>query len=368
MTLRPWHASLLAALLVCCSTSQPAPSTAPSASAVPAPAIATTTPSPTAAPAGACANDCWPLSGRPLAGGDPKRRPILAKIDNHPLARPHYGINQADLVFETIVEGYATRLAAIFQSQDPKTIAAIRSARLTDRSLAPMVRGALVYSGTSAFEKPLIQQDARDGKYLDLSADYYSQYQRFPDRPGPYNMYTSTTDMRAIVKQLDPKPVDVPRWAFLSGAHTPQDGGMTGALPAVELTVPYREDVALVTYKYDAAARTYARWQNISSKPAQTVDALDGKPVAATNVVVLYTDIVDVPEIVDAAGFTSFNMRLTGTGAASVFRDGLRLDASWSRANDNAPFAFASGTTPILLAAGQTWIEVIPIGWVVSSK
>ncbi|MCA1832795.1 MAG: DUF3048 domain-containing protein, partial [Actinobacteria bacterium] len=116
--------------------------------------------------------DCWPLSGKPLKLGSADKRALLVKIDNVPLARPHYGLTQADMVFEILVEGFATRLAVVFHSQDPQTIGNIRSARLADRSLTPMVRGALVYSGTSAYETPLIQGDAANGKYVDLSADY----------------------------------------------------------------------------------------------------------------------------------------------------------------------------------------------------
>jgi len=120
------------------------------------------------------------------------------KIDNVPLARPHYGLTQADMVFEILVEGFATRLAVVFHSQDPQTIGNIRSARLADRSLTPMVRGALVYSGTSAYEMPLIQGDAANGKYVDLSADYTSGYYRVTFRPGPYNMFTSAAAMRPV--------------------------------------------------------------------------------------------------------------------------------------------------------------------------
>ena len=40
------------------------------------------------------------------------------KIDNHPLARPQWGINQADVVFEELVEGNITRFAAIFHSRN----------------------------------------------------------------------------------------------------------------------------------------------------------------------------------------------------------------------------------------------------------
>jgi len=152
----------MAVLLAACSS----PAATPSTSSQPAPATATSVPTvePTLAPDAPC-NDCWPLSGKPLKLAAVDKRALLVKVDNVPLARPHYGITQADMVFEILVEGFATRLAAVFHSQDPQTIGNIRSARLADRSLTPMVRGALVYSGTSAYEMPLIQGDAANGKY-----------------------------------------------------------------------------------------------------------------------------------------------------------------------------------------------------------
>src|SRR2546428_6503106 len=132
-------------------------------------ARATATPRATLDPAAAC-EECWPLSGLPTAAGAAtNRKPLLIKIDNAPAARPHYAITQADMVFEIIVEGGVTRLAAGFQAQDPATIGGLRPARLVDRSLTPMVRGALVYSGTSAYAWSLIRKDAEQGQYREPS-------------------------------------------------------------------------------------------------------------------------------------------------------------------------------------------------------
>src|SRR5207244_1658725 len=158
--------------------------------ASPVPTVAAT-PKPNATCTG-----CWPLNGKPVRVGAVDKRPLLIKIDNVPQARPHYGITQADMVFEILVEGFVTRLAVVFQSQDPQSIGNVRSARLADRSITPMVHGALVYSGTSAFEMPLIQADAAQGKYVDLSADYTAGFYRVNFRPIPYNLFTSAQAMR----------------------------------------------------------------------------------------------------------------------------------------------------------------------------
>ena len=332
-------------------------------------ASASQTPEATFDPAATC-NSCWPLNGKPLGDGSLNKRPLLVKIDNVPLARPHYGITQADMVIEEIVEGYVTRLAAVYQSQDPQTLGGVRSARLADRSLTTMVRGALVYSGTSDYAWSLISKDASDGRYVELSADHSTGYYRVAFRTAPYNMFTSASSQRDALGKLGKSTVnDVPKWPFLAAAdHAPTIAGMTGATAATELTIPYREDSSRVSYKYDPATKTYARYQNAEGKPVRDVDAANNAPVSAANVVIIQTEIWEVAEIVDASGSHAHDMRLTGTGPATVFRDGLRQDGTWSRKDDGSAFVFTNKAgEQIKLTPGQTWIQIIPNDWVVTS-
>ena len=334
-------------------------------------AAASPTPRGTLDPAAACER-CWPLSGLPAANGAATdRTPLLIKIDNAPAARPHYGIAQADMVFEIIVEGGVTRLAAVFHAQDPATIGSVRSARLVDRSLAPMVRGALVYSGTSAHAWSLISKDAAEGKYVELSADHAQGYYRVNFRPSPYNLFTSAANQRENLKKLGAETAnDIPKWGFLvSQDHPATLAGMSGGEPATKITIPYRADTSAVSYQYDAATKTYERSQNAAGRPVRDVDAVTSKPVAATDVVIIHTEIWDVPDIVDASGALSNDMRMTGTGQATVFRDGLRQDGTWSRKDDLSPFVFKNAAgEQILLSPGQPWIHVIPNDMMVASQ
>jgi hypothetical protein len=338
-----------------------------------------TTPTPTAQqtatpepldPNAAC-KSCWPLNGMPVGDGKISRRPLVVKIDNAPAARPHYGISQADMVIEELVEGFVTRLVAIYQSQDPATIGGVRSARLADRSITTMVRGALVYSGTSDYAWSLISKDAAQGRYVELSADHSGGYYRVGFRVAPYNMFTSAQAHRETLAKLNAATVsDVPSWPFLAAAdHIATAGGMKGAMAMTELTIPYRADTSEVLYRYDPTTRTYARWQNTNGKPVREVDAANDAPIAAANVVVIQTEIWEVPEITDAAGSHAHDMRLTGTGRGIVFRDGLRQEVTWSRRDDTAPFTFTGPLgEQIVLSAGQTWIHIVPTDWVVTSR
>ncbi|HEV8671769.1 MAG TPA: DUF3048 domain-containing protein [Candidatus Limnocylindria bacterium] len=329
------------------------------------------TPKATLDPSAPC-EECWPLSGLPAGNGAAtNRKPLVIKIDNAPGARPHYGITQADMVFEIIVEGGVTRLAAVFQAQDPATIGSVRSARLVDRTLTPMVRGALVYSGTSAYAWSLISKDAEQGKYVELSADHAQGYYRVTFRAAPYNLFTSAANQRDNLKKLGAETAnDIPRWGFLvSQDHPPTLAGMSGAAPATDITIPYRADTSAVSYQYDAATKTYARFQNSAGRAVRDVDAVTSKPVAATDVVIIQTEIWEVQDIVDAAGAFSNDMRMTGNGLAIVFRDGLRQDGTWSRKDDMSPFVFKNAAgEQILLSPGQPWIHVVPNEMKVTSQ
>src|SRR5687768_4302881 len=136
---------LVAVTLIVAACGSPT-TTEPSPSPTSPVAVASSTPR-VIDPAAPC-EQCWPLSGLPAQGGAAMdRKPLLIKIDNAPAARPHYSINQADMVFEIIVEGGVTRLAAVFHAQDPAQIGSVRSARLVDRTMTAQVQGGAGVSG-----------------------------------------------------------------------------------------------------------------------------------------------------------------------------------------------------------------------------
>ncbi|MFM8266061.1 MAG: DUF3048 domain-containing protein [Acidimicrobiia bacterium] len=74
-----------------------------------------------------------PLTG--LAVDAAITRPaLIVKIDNHPKARPQWGLNQADIVFEENVE-MLTRFAAVFHSSGSDPVGPVRSGRKQDVDL-----------------------------------------------------------------------------------------------------------------------------------------------------------------------------------------------------------------------------------------
>ncbi|MGA0218911.1 MAG: DUF3048 domain-containing protein, partial [Ilumatobacteraceae bacterium] len=75
-----------------------------------------------------------PLTGTPLESADeiPNRPALAVKMPNNPQALPQTGLNEADVVFEEIINDGITRFAAVFHSQGSDPVGPIRSGRAQD--------------------------------------------------------------------------------------------------------------------------------------------------------------------------------------------------------------------------------------------
>ena len=126
----------------------------------------------------------WPLTGLPAEAVD--QRPALAvKIDNHPSARGQWGLLQADVVFEELVEGGTTRFIAVFHSQGSSPVGPIRSARETDLEILPMFgKSLLVYSGGNSTVRGFVD-DSELVEGISPITKYYSLYYRTSQRSTP---------------------------------------------------------------------------------------------------------------------------------------------------------------------------------------
>lgn len=100
-----------------------------------------------------------PLTGLAQTDPDVAARPaLLAKIDNTSKGRPQEALAQADLVYEEMIEGGFTRLAAVFHTNAP-VIGPIRSGRSTDIPLiGSLDRPIFVWSGANLVQAALLRR------------------------------------------------------------------------------------------------------------------------------------------------------------------------------------------------------------------
>ena len=285
----------------------------------------------------------WPLTGV-VAASAPTQPALSVKIDNAPAARPQSGLNQADLVFECLVEGGMSRFLAVYQSHGAAELGPIRSARPVDGALLRALNGGIfAYSGAATGE--IAPAKAYSTAFL-LSDDAASgPFQRLTSRYAPENLYSSTDRLRAAAAGLLANP-GLPGPLFTYGPV------VAGSPASRHLSVVLGSS-ASASWDYDGAS--YLRSENGTSHLLA-----DGQQVRATNVVVLRV-LVTHSGITDAAGNEDPFVLAYGSGAAQVFRNGVVENGHWSRPSVSDPYTFTSTAGGALtLSPGPAWIELVP--------
>ncbi len=285
-----------------------------------------------------------PLTGLPTDAATAARPALVVKIDNFPtIARPQVGINQADVVFEEIVEGI-TRFAAVFQSSQADPVGPIRSARTSDINiLAQLGRPLLAWSGGNPFVTKAIQNANIDN----LTPDRYaSAYFRTADRAKPHNYFSNTSTLFSLA--TDATPVPQPLFQY-RGADTPLP---PTAQPAAGVKIVFTGGEK-VDYQWNDTLQGWARFQ--AGTPHVDVD---GHQIAPQNLVVLFTKYKASP-----ADPRSPEAQTVGSGDAWVFTNGSIIPGTWNRPDATKPASLTDGNgQPILLTPGHTWVALPQAG------
>lgn len=274
-----------------------------------------------------------PFTGRPATPA-----PVLGvKIDNVGPARPHTGLEEADVVYVEEVESGVTRILAVFSSQLPEVVGPVRSARESDiELLAQFDRPALAYSGAQSRLLPLLER----APFLSLPPEAAPEaYFREGSRAAPHNLY------------LRPRRL----LAAASGVGRADDIGFRfGAAPAGG------EPTRRRTARFPSAAFAFT-WS--ATEQAWRVE-MDGKPARnarnapiAVPTVVLQRVTVRPSEFHDRWGSVSPYTETVGSGTAVVLRDGQAHDARWRRdaEREGTTFTTPSGA-PMPFARGAVWV------------
>ena len=291
-----------------------------------------------------------PLTGLPAPRGKVPARPALAvKVGNEPDgARPQSGLNEADIVFDTPAEGFIMRYIAVFQCENAASIGPTRSVRWVDWHLVrQFIHPILAFAGGI---NPNVDQVAafnwlRSANLLEGAA---AAGHRTTNRVPPDNLYTSTAALYGLFPKSNraPKPVFTYSAALASGS---------APVTTVGINFSYGTDVV---WKWDAPIQGWLH--TYSGVP--DVDTLTGKPVTATNVVMIVVDYHFGPHAESTGGSGDFESQTVGSGTGWILRNGRQIKITWTRPYLISPFTFRHGKEKVALAPGRTWVELVPKG------
>lgn len=297
---------------------------------------ATTTPAatPTTTPAGPN-----PLTGE---GTAPQGPVIAVKVDDTVPGRPSLGLEKADVIYIEEVEGGLSRMVAVFASSKPK-VRAVRSIRSSDPEILGQY-GKIIVVASGGGHKAL---QVLDASTLHSVINDRGQVGFFRDhsRPAPYNLVSDLAKVGAAIKGA----AGVRSVGFVWGANDPR---LSGAKPA--LTVSTRVGSTPIGFVWDAGLAAYVR-----TVAGRRVLTGSGAPVAKPNVLVQFCQITPDPTDHDVNKNPTMNTRSVGSGRVVLFRDGKRIEGTWSRPSISDPTTFSDvAGKPLLFAPGGTFVAL----------
>lgn len=300
------------------STSPPSPSASPSPSKPPAPKV------------------------NPFTGGKPTTNPVIAvKIEDTALGRPQVGTNKADIVYVEQVEGGLTRLLAIFNSSLPN-VEPVRSVRPSDPELVLQYGHIIVVAsgGSPAGIAPLDKAPLH-AVIGDRGGPGFS---RDPKRVAPENLRVDLAEVAKKVTGPQARSIGL-TWSASAPAGPTKPGTV----------VRTRVGATDVTFRWDAKTHRYVRIID-----GQVQHTADGSVISTPNVVVQFCRVTLYAKDRDVLGHPAKYTHTVGSGRAVVYRDGRRIDGTWSRPSvDAGTVLHTAGGKIIPLAPGGAWFVLV---------
>lgn len=270
-------------------------------------------------------------------------RPVLATINNHPLARPQSGIGDADIVYEFLAEGNVTRLLALFQSELPDEIGPIRSARDYFVKLAIGLDAFYVAHGYSPDALKLLQSGTVD--HVNGMQHDGTLFKRSSDRKAPHNSYISNENILiAAEKTNSSMEIDkLPPLSFHDSIESAKIGDIAKSIVVQHGSHPDFTS----TYTYDEELGTYSRAVN----GIVTIDKANENEVELSNVLVIEAE----HQTIDGEGRQAINLESGGKGL--LFHAGILKEIEWE--NIDGTLTPVENGVPTKLIPGKTWIHIV---------
>lgn len=207
-------------------------------------------------------------------------RPIAVMIDNHNLAWPQGGLNQAYMVYEIIVEGGETRLMALFKGVDVEKIGPVRSARHYFIDYAMENDAIYTHFGQS----PQAQSDLKKYSIDDINgiAEDGTTFWRVKDKSAPHNAATSTEKLLQSAKNKKYRTTSSEESVL---NYVTDEVNLEEGQGAVSVTIPH-STLQVAKYFYDEENKVYQRY----ARNKEQTDWTTGEPVTTKNIIITFCD------------------------------------------------------------------------------
>jgi hypothetical protein len=287
-----------------------------------------------------------------------KRRPLMVRVGNDPGARPQVALNEADMVYEEVVEWWITRFTAIYLSQNPEMVAPIRSARLINLQLGPQYQGALLNSGGS----DPVRWELSQADMVNLDEFFVPQpYFYRPNEGWQTRLAVDTTMARDYLASEGLEGDGQLRGFSFSEKLELKDIPQEWQGDAQEVIIPYPRQTSEAKWIYDSQSGRYLRFTT-----GEPMLDFNGEQISAANVIIYFAEHQPTDIVEDSNGATSIRIIVNGLGSAWLVRDGKLMKGNWQTDGQETPTFMFNNGQPLPLKPGNTWVEVVPLEYVIT--
>ena len=313
------------------------------------------------------------------------RRPLGVMIENHPDARPQYGLAAADVVYEAVAEGGITRFLAVFycdRAMEPVRAGPVRSARtyfldwISEYGRFPLYAhvgaaycdqrtGIGCANGARADALGQIKRygwaDYNDLDEFGIGAPVYWR-DRSRNVSLEHTMFTDTQRLWGVAARRGLTAVDgagarwnrdFQAWQFADAAQPPP---VSATHTAVRIVFWPRATGYAVEWHYEPATGLYRRIMG----GVPHVDPSTGQQLRAATILVQFQ--AESPADDGYPGNVRLLYGTLGSGPAQIIQQGQVIEGTWQKETRRSRTVFrdASGQE-VSLQPGKIWVETVPL-------
>ena len=286
-----------------------------------------------------------PLTGiKDISSETAKNRPVAIMVNNISVAQSvQTGLNDADIIYETEVEGGITRLMALYQDfSKVEKVGTIRSARYVYIDLALGHNAIYIHHGadmnyayphlktTDRFE---VSEDNGGARLSNGKATEHTLY-AFGDK-----VWQNILNSDRVIENSKKG-----NWVTFADPDTTVKYETAAENISVKFSASY-----ITKFKYDPATERYARYFGDTERK----DYVTGKSVTVKNVFVLNTDMSHYP-------IEKYRKISLNKGTGYYFTNGTCTEITWSKGDSKNGFTFKTANgSELKVNAGNSWVCIV---------
>ncbi len=281
------------------------------------------------------------------------QRPVAIMVDNEKTALLHYGLTQADIVYEMMnstANGEITRFMALVKDWGQiKQFGSFRCVRPTNFMIAPEYNAVVIHDGGPFYIEPYLKNP-----WVDHLSGGFARINNGKSREFTEYVTTGEIEKRLKAANISPEYNEYypgPHWQFASESKPVDLAEASDSMDCTLVDLPFGHNGSQLDY--DAASNTYL----YSEYGMKHTDPANGsKQLAFTNILIANA----THKQYDSNGYMQFNILEQNNRSGYYITGGKAIPVTWSKGHDMDPMRFydADGNL-ITLNTGKTYIAMV---------